>query len=248
MNSIPSETRVPAWLTERPIAHRGLHALPDAPENSLAAFAAAVEAGTPIELDVRLLADGEVVVFHDGDLERLTGVAGAVAEWSANAIRPLRLLGTDERVPLLRETLDFVAGRVPLLIEIKADSALPVGPLEAATLQLLEGYAGAFAVQSFLPASVAYLAAQAPRVVRGQLASDDAWHQGDEHATREESALPDFLAYRLDALPTPLSSALRARGVPLLAWTIQTPPQQSRARSVADNYIFETLPEPPKIS
>jgi len=232
----------PEWLTARPIAHRGLHTLPHAPENSLAAFAAAVDAGFPIELDVRLLTDGKVAVFHDYDLARLTGAAGPLTARSANDIRALRLLGTDEPIPLLSEGLDLVAGGVPLLVEIKSDPADPssVGPLERATLEALAGYTGAFAVQSFSPATVAYLAARAPQIVRGQLASDDRW-RADADDAEHEPPLPDFIAYHLRALPTPLSSALRARGVPLLAWTIQTPEQQRRAVEVADNYIFEAI-------
>ena len=129
---------VPRWLTATPIAHRGLHALPDAPENSLAAFAAAVDAGYPIELDVRLLADGRVAVFHDHDLVRLTGVTGPLEARSAGDLRPLRLLGTDERIPLLPEVLDRVAGRIPLLVEIKPHPG-GVGPLEQATLRAVQG-------------------------------------------------------------------------------------------------------------
>jgi glycerophosphoryl diester phosphodiesterase len=223
---------LPGWLTARPIAHRGLHALPDAPENSLAAFAAAIAAGHPIELDVRPLADGQLAVFHDPDLQRLTGTSGPIRTRSTEDIRDLRLLGTNEHVPLLPETLDFVAGRVPLLIEIKADDAT-VGPLEQATLQALSGYPGAFAIQSFRAATVTYLAEHAPEIVRGQLASNDNW--------RGDAADPDFLAYSIESLPTPLSSALRAGGRALLCWTIRTPEQQRRAAALADNYIFEAI-------
>ena len=226
---------VPEWLTAMPIAHRGLHGLPDAPENSLAAFAAAVAAHFPIELDVRLLSDGQVAVFHDHDLWRLTGAPGSLEALSADDLRPLRLLGTGERIPLLAEVLDLVAGRAPLLVEIKPHPG-GVGPLEQATLRALADYTGPFAIQSFRKETVAHVATHAPGIVRGQLASDDGWRGGDE-----EKRLPDFVAYNLRALPTPLSSALRARGVPLLAWTIQTPEQRRRAAETADNYIFETI-------
>lgn len=237
---------VPQWLTGKPIAHRGLHRLPNAPENSLRAFAAAVETGLPIELDVRLLADRTVAVFHDHDLKRLTGAEGLLKDQSAQDIRELRLQGTNERIPLLCQTLDLVAGRVPILIELKTDPLL-AGPLEEATIEVLSGYAGAYAFQSFSTATVAFLAAHAPSAVRGQLASDDRW-RGAESDLQNKSdfergtLLPDFLAYHLPALPTPRSTRLRARGLPLLAWTIQTREQQKQAREVADNYIFEGLP------
>jgi glycerophosphoryl diester phosphodiesterase len=236
----PAGRALPEWLTKRPIAHRGLHALPDAPENSLAAFAAAARAGFPIELDVQLLADGQVAVFHDHLLERLTGAAGLIAERRAEEIRPLRLHGTDEPIPLLGDVLAAVAGRVPLLIEIKSDPADPasVGPLEAATLDALAGYAGEFAIQSFSPATVAYLAARAPRVIRGQLASGDGW------STRAGGVPLDFLGYALPSLPTALSSDLRAQGAALLAWTVKTPDDRQRANTVADNFIFEATGRP----
>src|SRR5919108_245602 len=102
-----------SWLIRTPIAHRGLHdAAAGRPENSLAAFAHACAHGFPAELDVRLTRDREVVVFHDRSLGRLTGAAGRVEERDAAALRRLRLLGTDERVPLLRDTLELVDGRV----------------------------------------------------------------------------------------------------------------------------------------
>src|SRR3954453_20041913 len=109
------------WLVRTPIAHRGLHAtLEGRPENSLAAFAHCCQLGFPAELDVRLTRDGEVVVFHDHALKRLTGAAGRVEERDAAELRALRLLGTRERVPLLGEVLELVGGRVPLLIELKS--------------------------------------------------------------------------------------------------------------------------------
>src|SRR3954467_15277818 len=129
------------WLVRTPIAHRGLHAAGEGrPENSLAAFAHAAALGFPAELDVRLTRDGEVVVFHDRALGRLTGAAGRVEERAAAEVRALRLLGTRERVPLLREVLDLIGGRVPLLIELKAGA--PPTALERAGLAALDGYAG----------------------------------------------------------------------------------------------------------
>src|SRR2546423_9182129 len=135
-------------LLSRPIAHRGVHRLPDVPENSLAAFQAAIDRGLPVELDVRLSADGQPVVLHDADLGRMTGKGVPVRSLAANEVRQLRLLNTQERVPLLRETLERVAGRVPLLIELK-HHGMGVGPLERAVVAALRGYSGPFALQSF---------------------------------------------------------------------------------------------------
>jgi len=143
----PAELRE-SWLTRRPIAHRGLHDARDArPENSLAAFDRACALGFPAELDARLTRDREVVVFHDRALRRLTGAAGRVEDRRAADIRALRLLGTTERVPTLREVLDLVGGRVPLLVELKSSVLWPA--LERAALAALDGYAGDVAIQSF---------------------------------------------------------------------------------------------------
>src|SRR5262249_31300242 len=109
---------MPPWLLRLPIAHRGLHGL-DVPENSLAAFRAAMRRGYAIEFDVRLAKDDVPVVFHDAALGRMTGVAGLVAETAVAALRELRLNGSEEHVPTLAEVLRVVNGRVPLLIELK---------------------------------------------------------------------------------------------------------------------------------
>jgi glycerophosphoryl diester phosphodiesterase len=143
----PADLR-PHWLTHAPIAHRGLHAAHDGrPENSLAAFEHACALGFPAELDVRLTRDREVVVFHDRALRRLTGAAGRVEDRTLAEIRGLRLHGSREPVPLLREVLDLVHGRVPLLVELKPTLLWPA--LERAATQALNGYAGEVAVQTF---------------------------------------------------------------------------------------------------
>jgi glycerophosphoryl diester phosphodiesterase len=107
------------WLTQRPISHRGLHdRLHQRPENTLAAFAAAAEAHYAIECDVHISSDGIPIVFHDDDLERLTGIPGSVRERTAAELGDLRVLKTAEWIPTLDELLSLVAGRVPILIEL----------------------------------------------------------------------------------------------------------------------------------
>ena len=229
--------RIPAWLVERPIAHRGLHTLPDAPENSLAAFVAAADAGFAIELDVRLLRSGEVVVFHDADWLRMTGHTGVVEESTASDIAPFRLLQTSEPVPLLRDAFPAVAGRVPFLIELKSVASVPVGVLEDAVLQVMEGYPGKYAYQAFRRESVEYLRTHAPAdVACGQLAANDNWH-----ISGGAQIQADFLGYLGTALPTPVSAAFRENGGPVLAWTVQSSAQQEQVAPHADNLIFENF-------
>lgn len=157
-------------------AHRGLHTSDQrVPENSLAAFAAAVQAGYGIELDVQLSKDGEIVVFHDDTLERVTGAAGRVDAYDWQELRQMKLFGTQERMPLFSELLETAAGKTPLIVELKS------GPrnreLCEKTLEMLRGYRGDYCVESFDPTMVAWFRKNAPDVLRGQLAEDYAGYR-----------------------------------------------------------------------
>jgi glycerophosphoryl diester phosphodiesterase len=235
------------WLLRTPIAHRGLHRGAEVPENSLPAFERAARAGYPIELDVHLTVDGEVVVFHDHDLHRLTGQHGSIAELDIAAVRELRLLGSSEPVPLLNQVLKAVAGQVPLVIEVKEGPG-PVGDLEAAVLKEMETYHGLFAIQSFNPWSLAYFHECAPHIVRGQLSCEYkdsnlslARREALKNLRLNDKSQPHYIAYDIGALPSRSVSRVRASGIPLIAWTIRTPEEQQRARELADNYIFEGI-------
>ena len=242
--------RVPSWLIETPIAHRGLHdASAGVPENSLAAFRAAAAKGYAIELDLQLSGDGEAVAFHDDELARLSGVSGAVSSRTAAELGRIQLLGTKETVPSLRQVLEEIAGQVPLLLELKTfDRA--VGPLESATCRLLAGYSGAVALQSFEPATVAWLRRQDPALWRGQISSGLRPHRGRESSLRRflrrnllllGAGRPDFIAYDIDRLPHPAVALARRLGMPVLAWTVASEAQLRKARALADNIIFEHI-------
>ncbi|MGN0974484.1 MAG: glycerophosphodiester phosphodiesterase family protein [Gemmiger sp.] len=158
----------------RSFAHRGLFDPERAlPENSLPAFAAAAEAGYGIELDVQCTADGQVVVFHDAALERMTGAPGRVREHTWAELRALHLGNTGCRIPLLSEVLALVAGRVPLIVEVKSEYRLGgryVDCLCGAVMGVLRPYAGAYCVESFDPRVLQWLRRHEPGVLRGQLA------------------------------------------------------------------------------
>ena len=155
------------WLCTKYIAHRGLHD-DSAPENSLASFKKAIENGYAIELDVRPLADGTIVVFHDEALGRMTGADGFISNYTYDDIKDLRLLKTTEKIPTLEETLKFVNGQTPILIEIK--NMGKVG-FEKNIWKILSSYKGEYAVQSFNPYSLEWFKINAPHVKRGQVAS-----------------------------------------------------------------------------
>ncbi len=235
----------PAWVTSRPIAHRGLH---DAgtPENSLGAFEAARDAGLPIELDVHPSVEGEPVVFHDDTLDRMTGQGGRVVDLPWHRLRTRALAGGPERIPHLADVVRCVGGRVPLVVEIKNPDA--VGVIERAVLRVLSGYEGEVAVQSFNPYSIAWFRRNAPKIVRGLLAGD--LDETDLGALQKfvlrrlllaPSVRPHYVGYDLRALPFWSPSWLRNLGIPLVAWTVRTESQRARARALADNFIFEAV-------
>ena len=225
----------PDFLT-RPLAHRGLHG-PGVPENSMAAFRAAVAQGYGIELDVQPAADGTPLVFHDDDLRRMTGRDGAIATLPPAGAAATRLLDTNETIPFLAAVLDMVAGRAPVLVEIK-DQAGDLGPdmgeLPLAVAEVVAGYAGPVAVMSFNPQAAAMVAQAAPGVAVGltscAFAADD-WPDVPP-ATRERLArLEDFdrvgasfVSHDHTDLSNPAVAALAGRGVPVLCWTIRSAP------------------------
>lgn len=235
------------WIVEHPIAHRGLHRGPIVPENSMAAFAAAIEHNYPIELDIQQLADGTLVVFHDSDLERLTGQPGKVAHHTIESIQSFRLFGTDEGIPLLQDVLAFVHGRVPVLIEIKNEGN--VGSLERALLNVVSGYTGECAIQAFNPFSLEFFKIRAPSIMRGQLSGsfrgeDLAWHKKMllRNLLLNGKSVPHFIAYDLNALPSPATTiARRLFHIPLIAWTIRSEGDRTKALKYADNIIFDAF-------
>lgn len=242
----PDPARV-AFLSQRPYAHRGLHG-GGVIENSRAAFAAAIAGGFGIELDVQMSRDGEALVFHDATLERLTDAEGAVADRRSDELVAILLKGSVERIPRLVEILGLVAGRVPLLIEIKVKHA-PVGPLCLAVRRSLEGYRGDVAVMSFHPDVGRWFREHAPRLTRGlvvtegrQKGIDVAIRGGFIRAMSLFRAKPDFLAYDIGNLPSGFAARQRGRGLPVLTWTVRTGEQEGVAARHADEIIFERPP------
>ena len=229
------------WLRGACFAHRGLHGSGGAPENSLAAFSAASAGGLGSECDVQLTADGEAVVFHDFTLERMTGERGAVIDRNAAALTAIPL-SRAEMIPSLRALLDAVAGRVPLLIELKSRRHWPIARLCAAVSRALAGYRGAHAVMSFDPRAPAWFARHAPATVRGLILSEE-HRRGWRFAVQRHGSLwhakPDFLAYDARDLPSRFAASQRQRGIPIATWTVRSPELLARARAHADAPIAE---------
>lgn len=237
-----------AWLTRIPFAHRGLHDS-SLPENSLAAIEKAVESGYGIEIDVQLSADGHVVVFHDYNLKRMTGLDREVKDLTWAQLQELKLAGTDQPIPLFTEVLGLVRGQVPLLVEIKNEGK--VGPLEQAVIEDLRSYNGDFAIQSFNPFVLRYVRDAAPEFIRGQLSSS---FKGDDLTPIKVFLLkylllnfisrPVFVSYACGALPKWFADRLRKKGLHLLAWTAKDVEEYIEAKKIFDNVIFEGFTPP----
>ena len=244
-------TLPPAFL-QAPFAHRGLHDVTDGrPENSRAAIRAAMAAGYGIEIDVQLSRDAQAMVFHDYDLERLTGQEGVVQRQDAAALSQIRLLGGDEGVPTLPEVLEMINGAVPLLVEIKdQDGGMgpDIGPLEEATANALRAYTGPVAVMSFNPHAVARMAELLPDTPRGLTTSgyDPLDWPLSKSTCDTLRDIPDydrtgacFISHEAADLARPRVAELKAQGAMVCCWTITSPEEEAKARVIADNVTFE---------
>ena len=236
----PGAGRV-AWIAGRLFAHRGLHG-PGMPENSPAAFAAAIGRGLGIECDVQKSSDGQAMVFHDWELDRLTGEAGPVDRRSAEQLGRITLTGSEDGIPTLRQLLDRVAGSVPILIEVKSRKDRPVPPLCLAVRRVLEGYRWPHAVMSFDPRVSAWFARHSPQTVRGLVVTEEGSRALPGQIRRHLSlwhARPDFLAYDVRDLPSSFAAAQRRRGLPVATWTVRSAELRRRAAGHADAPIAE---------
>lgn len=243
----------PDFLT-RPLAHRGLHDRAQRrPENSRAAFRAAIAAGYGIELDLQGSADGQAMVFHDDNLNRLTAATGPVRLMTAAQLQTVFLRDSDETIPTLQDVLELVRGQVPLLVEIKdQDGAFGpnTGTLEAATARLLQDYDGPVAVMSFNPNAMAHMRDLAPGLARGLVTYDFTADPGCDGIDRDHltalSEIADydrvgacFISHDRTDLTRPRVAALKRAGAAILCWTVRSKAQEAEARKIAENITFE---------
>lgn len=231
------------------IAHRGLYQKDQSiPENSLPAFARAVENGYGMELDVQLSRDGKVVVFHDDTLERVCGVSKRVDELDYAELQELRLCGTEEKIPLFDEVLATVAGKTPIIVELKTGPRN--GELCEKTLAALRSYAGETCIESFDPTIVAWFRKHAPDIYRGQLAQPPKYYRKYGKSALVSFLLgtcalnliarPNFIAYRIGEKTFGVHLA-EFLGATRVAWTSR---EQSTEKKF-DVVIFEHyLPKP----
>ena len=232
-------------------AHRGYHDKPQTPENSMAAFRRAVEYGLPSEFDVHLIADGSLVIFHDDDLERQTGVRGSIEAYDLSNLRKLRLEGTDEMIPTFDEVLDLYEDTgLPLLIELKCVKSNHKA-LAKAVAERLDRYKGEYVIESFDPRVLIEYRKLRPDVIRGQLSQD--FFKKREGLPFYQAVLltnlmlniltkPDFIAYKFtDRENRALRSLIGRKGYDEVSWTIRTAKAFRTALRDGSVPVFENL-------
>ena len=243
--------RAPDWLTARPVAHRGLHdAARGIIENMPGAAAAAVAGNFAIECDIQLSADGEAMVHHDFALDRLTEGSGPLRDKTSAELKQVVFNGTPEKMMTLGDLCALVAGRVPLLIEVKSrfDGDRK---LAARMAEVLASYDGPAVGMSFDPDQVMALREMMPSRPRGIVAEREyteadwpkatpAQRRGMLHLRHAFRTRPHFVAWWVDELPALAPWIARnIFGCPLLAWTVCTKEQRATATRYADQMIFE---------
>ncbi len=234
---------------ETDYAHRGLWS-GKIPENSLSAFAAAVQAGFGIELDLRLSRDGQIMVFHDDDLRRMCGVNRKISDLTCAQLKTLRLKNSAETIPTLGEVLHLIRGRVPLMIELKGE--LPDPLLCRRLVRMLDTYRGAFCIVSFSPLILRWFKHYRPSYARGQLVtkSKKSNRKGSRfvgfllsHLLLNFLSRPDFLsvnvALRRRISVRLLTGPLRAR---CFLWTVRTENEYKDCKARGYFPIFESVP------
>lgn len=239
-----SEDKI-SWIKETPIAHRGLHTK-DIPENSLSAFENALKNNYAIELDVQFTKDKEVVVFHDENLKRMTNDTRNIEDVNYDELKNLRLGNTNEIIPTLEEVLELVDSKVAILIEIK--DCKDYIELSEKTYEILKGYEGNYAIQSFNPFILEWYKNNAREAIRGQLSGT--FTEGSESLNSFEKFVlknmllnfkskPNYIGYELEGIPKSKLESLRKKGVPIIVWTVKNKEDMEKAYKYSDNITFE---------
>ncbi|EPZ52314.1 glycerophosphodiester phosphodiesterase family protein [Bacteriovorax sp. BAL6_X] len=236
-----------AFYLDTYIAHRGLHD-DKKPENTMAAFKAAIKYNYAIELDVHLSSDGHVVVFHDETLERLTGSNGKVSQYTLDSLKQLYIKETKEKIPTLKEVLELVNGQVPLIIELKVFEH--TGELESEVMKVLQGYEGDYTIQSFNPFTLKWFRKHYPAVILGLLVTRDfsdttlnpLKQKLLENMTFIPVIRPDYIGLDIDTYSkVQLSIIKHFTFNKIVFWTVRTKEQMRTAKRLGANIIFENI-------
>lgn len=231
------------FLISSIIAHRGLYNNEKGIiENSIEAFELAISKKYIIELDIHILKDGTVVVFHDNNLKRITNYNKDIKDCTYQEIKELKMYNQNTFIPKLEDVLTLINGRVPILIELKYD--MPTGMLEEKVMQILNNYQGKYAIQSFNPLTLKWFKKKYPNVIRGQLSCDFK----DEKNIFKKFILknmlfnfitkPDFISYCVDNLSLKEIQKIKKKSM-ILGWTIKEKRVYEKLINYYDNLICE---------
>jgi glycerophosphoryl diester phosphodiesterase len=230
-------------------AHRGLFDnQSEAPENSLAAFKKAVEAGYGIELDVQLSKDKHLVVFHDATLKRMCGVEGNVWDYTLDELKQFTLADSKEQIPTFEEFLSVVDGKVPFILEFKLDVAQTI-VCEKAN-EILKNYKGVYCIESFHPLALMWYRKNRPDVLRGQLCEE--FFRTKKYRKKplywvlsylvfNFLTRPDFIAYNHAHAHNISRKICKAMGALSVAYTIKSKEEYEQAKEKFDLFIFDSF-------
>lgn len=241
----PGKRRDTSYFKDKMYAHRGLHD-DEVPENSLWAFRLAKEKGFGVELDVQMTKDGQLVVFHDGNLQRVCGIDGWLRDYTLEELKQFRLKDTDETIPTFSEVLAVLDGQ-DLICEIKGDNGIKNYEICQKTYDELSSYKGRFCIESFSPFIVGWFKDNHPEIIRGQLSENFVKSTKPSvinfcmtHLLVNYISKPDFIAYNhlySDTFGFMLCAQLYK---PLLiGWTAKGQDEQEKAKKIFDAVIFE---------
>ncbi len=236
-----------SWLNEINIAHRGLHDISKGiPENSIIAFDNAIRNNVAIELDVHVIKDGNIIVFHDDNLIRCCNLNKKIKDCTLEDIKKVKLFNTDYKIPLLEDTLSYIDGKVPLIIEIKTD--MPYYIVCPKIVKLLKTYKGTFAIKSFDPLIVYWFKKYYNYITRGMLISN--FNKEKKFKIIKKLLIssmifvplckPDYLSVQLQMLKSKkIKQIKKKKNLPVLGWTFKTKIDRINYESYCDSWIFE---------
>ncbi len=232
-------------------AHRGLHDKPQVPENSMAAFRKAVERGFGAELDIHLMADGNLAVIHDSSLLRTAGSDVCIEDLTAADLEQFVLEESSEKIPLLQEVLALFEGKTPLIVELKAVRGNHVA-LSAAAAAVLDDYKGDYCIESFDPRVVGWFRKHRPAVCRGQLAENFLQNRETKlhpvlgviltNLLANIVGCPDFVAYRFsDRYTFGLQMCRFFHRPQMVYWTLRSKDELNQAEGERGLCVFESF-------
>lgn len=231
-------------------AHRGLHG-GGIPENSMAAFKAALDHGYGIELDIHLIKDGNLAVIHDSSLKRTTGCDVNITELTTSQLSSCTLEGTSETIPTFSKVLELYDGKAPLIIELKADGNNQ-RQLVAAAVKAMEGYTGVYCMESFDPRCVYWLKKDFPHIIRGQLTENYFKTKNKlpavlkfmlQHNMLNFMTRPDFVSYKFVDRKSTITNFLCRKVLKLqgVTWTLRSQAEFDTAVKEGWLPIFENF-------